>query len=481
MLHIVLLIVAIVLSGASGAHAQPQPETHADLVNLLKENVFEVRVRNDRNELISKGSGFYVSPEGLAITNVHVLYGARSATAVRLSDGREFRLSLLAALPGFDQALMRADLSDSGFTPRGLAVSNEPPLEGTTIWAVGYPSPSNGFTMTRGVVSGIRRGDEAFRAGERSAYDPRCLWLQTDAAINAGNSGGPLINSSGEVVGINTWKYAQSIGHSLFFASSSSHIAELRALAGTSDLPFPDAPSQRSRNTETDDSFRLAKLTRDRSTGDILSIAKELRLKLRCSRCAGAGYTTSHQRTGSRNINGLSVPVFNDVKSTCSPCRGLRFDDGARTARAMEHFCKLLSRMKSDVDDGRDFKRIQLIRDEVRKAVFEEHLVHPAFNEHADTTLSRATLAAPLPVWFHGVIVGRSELTVAGYSTQAVPIIEVVLVADSVVRRVFVIDPIMQEGHVRDDVVVLGLCVGRYRMDSSLEIPVIQAAMVLVR
>ena len=148
------------------------------------------------------GSGFIVSADGDIITNNHVIVGSNgrpsSAIIVTLSDGTEVNATLLGTDPKSDIALLSIDMT--GLTPLALGDLSEVSV-GQDVVAIGYAldlkrgeGPS--FTVTRGIVSAKNRGIE-----ESSTILGA---IQTDAAINHGNSGGPLLNMFGEVIGVNT-------------------------------------------------------------------------------------------------------------------------------------------------------------------------------------------------------------------------------------------------------------------------------------
>ncbi len=140
------------------------------------------------------GSGVFVSEDGLIVTNNHVIGGARRCD-VTLLDGRVLSAKVVGTDPDSDLALL--DVTGSGYDY--LEFSSAPPPDiGTWVLAIGNPL---GFdhTVTFGIISA--QGREAGLA--EVVYED---FLQTDAAINAGNSGGPLIDLDGRVVGINTAK-----------------------------------------------------------------------------------------------------------------------------------------------------------------------------------------------------------------------------------------------------------------------------------
>lgn len=140
------------------------------------------------------GSGYIVSADGLTISNAHVVGAAQPGDVLKMefSDGSPGQIKVLAVNHNKDIAILQLPPNKDGwaFLPIG---SNDGLAEGQTVLAMGYPLGLP-FTVTRGIVSGL--------GGDRgSIYVQQ---LQTDAAINHGNSGGALINMKGEVVGMNT-------------------------------------------------------------------------------------------------------------------------------------------------------------------------------------------------------------------------------------------------------------------------------------
>jgi Do/DeqQ family serine protease len=153
--------------------------------------------------LSSLGSGVIVNPEGLIVTNTHVIKGGSDAAIrVALADKREFDAKVVEQDDKADIAVLKIEGGDGNFPY--LQFDDSDSLEvGDLVLAIGNPF-GVGQTVTSGIVSALSRSE----VGQSDSQ----VFIQTDAAINPGNSGGALVDMSGRLIGINTMIYSQSGG-----------------------------------------------------------------------------------------------------------------------------------------------------------------------------------------------------------------------------------------------------------------------------
>jgi S1-C subfamily serine protease len=156
--------------------------------------VVRLDIRHGDRARVGSGSGVIVSPDGLILTNSHVVQGARRAEVMTL-DGRSFTGRILGDDPDTDLALVRVD--EDATLPSAKLGNSKKLKPGEVAIAIGNPF---GFdaSVTAGVVSALGR---SLRSKNGRLIEDV---IQTDAALNPGNSGGPLVSSQGEVIGINT-------------------------------------------------------------------------------------------------------------------------------------------------------------------------------------------------------------------------------------------------------------------------------------
>jgi serine protease Do len=197
------------------------------------------------------GSGFFISPDGLVVTNAHVVQGQQAATVV-MTTGKWFQSTRIYVDRDRDVALIKTDASDTPY----LRLRATLPQQGADVVAIGNPGTQIGSgvemfpdTVTKGIVSSVREFSDSMHALLPGSAG---TWIQTDAAINHGNSGGPLLDRTGKVVGINTLSMAATGTSGIFFALASPEVVRivdthfgvnLEALGNGAAGPKPSASS----------------------------------------------------------------------------------------------------------------------------------------------------------------------------------------------------------------------------------------------
>ena len=178
----------------------------ADFSGIIEDAIKSVvTIRTD----ISQGTGFIIDREGYIVTNYHVMENAKSA-GIFTYDDETYSVSLVGYDSNFDIALLKIE---GDFEKLKLDDSDDIQI-GEKVIAIGNPLGLQ-FSVSEGIVSAIhRQGPSGVNA-----------YIQTDAALNPGNSGGPLINDQGKVIGINNFKIGS--GESLGFALESNYIEDI--------------------------------------------------------------------------------------------------------------------------------------------------------------------------------------------------------------------------------------------------------------
>jgi S1-C subfamily serine protease len=207
----------------------------------------------------STGSGFVVDAGGILITNYHVIEGAKEAVAIFPDKSKYLIKGFYVIKPKWDIAILRIE-PQQGKTLHALSLAKELPGKGQRVFAFGAPLGMSA-SVSEGIVAALRTGDEISeilsQGGDKDVfndilgYDKKTQWIQTTSPISPGNSGGPLVNADGEVLGINTWQ--SRIGQNLNFTISALHVQELYKQKGTEVHPLSALPKPREHEEEGDD------------------------------------------------------------------------------------------------------------------------------------------------------------------------------------------------------------------------------------
>ena len=197
-----------------------------DLVKRVEPGVVRLVLYDESGEEVGLGSGFVVDRSGLVATNYHVIaMGDRAVAHFKGGEGRgEQRAVIGARAWDADRDLAVLQLESLPADVHVLPLSEALPPVGTDVVAVGHPGGFQ-FTTTTGIVSALHRTDQ-LPAEARDFLDSPAdqMWIQTNATISGGNSGGPLLNLRGEVVGVNSWVVSD---RGLGFAAAAWDLGEL--------------------------------------------------------------------------------------------------------------------------------------------------------------------------------------------------------------------------------------------------------------
>lgn len=207
----------------------------SSVVDMVADSVVSISVEATSfsifgREIVTEGAGtgFIVSEDGLILTNYHVIEGADKVTVVTSKDA-ELSATVVKSNSAADLAILKVT---SETKLRAVNLGDSDALKvGEDVLAIGNALGRYRNTVTRGIVSGLGRPITAGDSGLRGKLVEFEDLIQTDAAINAGNSGGPLINTKGEVIGINTAVdgNAQGIGFSVPINRAKSLIEEAKS------------------------------------------------------------------------------------------------------------------------------------------------------------------------------------------------------------------------------------------------------------
>ena len=192
-----------------------------EFLEKYEKAVVFITTYDDKGRKTGTGSGFFVSADGLLVTNRHVLKGSTSAD-IEGPDGTKFKVRRVVNTQA-DLDLVTAEVDTQGKVMPFLLPEPELPAKGDKIIALGSPRGYK-FSFSEGSIAGIRNLPDP---ENRQITDMKGEFIQFTAPVSPGSSGGPILNSAGNVVGVVTWWYKNSAAQNLNFAVPAKQVVEL--------------------------------------------------------------------------------------------------------------------------------------------------------------------------------------------------------------------------------------------------------------
>lgn len=224
-------LISLLLLAAAEPGAAAPPLDLAAIAARAKQSVVHLSIESAGGEEQGNGTGFVITPEGVVVTNHHVIDDAERIVAV-FADGRRVRvLGVLADQEGPDLALLR--LEGAGFPSLALSPGPMPP-EGTRVFTIGSPR-GFGSSLSEGIVAAVRKQGLERKPGRDNDWMPEGPVVQHTAMIAPGSSGSPLMTMDGAVIGVNQSGYPGE----LQFAVS---VESVRAMVDITDLGAAPRP-----------------------------------------------------------------------------------------------------------------------------------------------------------------------------------------------------------------------------------------------
>jgi S1-C subfamily serine protease len=395
--HLVPLVLALMPTADDGLDAAARDAVEAAVVPLLIEDA--------AGNVRGRGTAFLVSADGFLLTNHHVTKGAHAASVLLGrdddGDGERVPVELWAIRADLDLALLR--LAPDADLPRDvpfLELALADPPEGATVHAAGFPVGS-GFTITTGVVRGLLDPSQVTLTRRGEALAPAGHWVETTAPIRQGNSGGPLLDGRGVVVGVNTWMVTKGADTNLALSWSDARTL-LDAGRQGEMIGFIGLARDRALSVLAADDLPAVPLGRRYGAGDVQSAVGAMRSSLACRACRGRG-----------ELKG----------APCVRCAGDGLGPAPAAWRAATRVASRAAALREDEPRPRD--RL----DEPLRQVFDQSAWQRAWDEHvrarALQMLSDPAAATGEPI----VIVGRVVVSAPGRTVIMVDRRTVVCVA----------------------------------------------------
>jgi V8-like Glu-specific endopeptidase len=414
---------AMAQEGSPGASEAP-----ADMLERVQRSVVCVFVQR-ADGAKSQGTAFVVSDDGFAVTNAHVVENGTSAEVELPKGGTRVKAELWLVNPGFDLALIRLPVTDTRVQDLPpLRLTSDQPRIGTEVWSVGYPA--TGLTATRGVVNGVRQSSDMTDAMKEltKEYDRACSWIQTDCTINPGHSGGPLLNSRGEVIGINTWKIKSSLTDNAFFAISAAHASQLLANRPAAACGFRSHAALPSAKVTTaspaaGDLATLPVITvaHDTSADDVRSAWLTLRKQHACPVCEGSKSNTEEYRVNQLDPFGVTMSVKRERQIACATCART----GLNRADKLDLFVtKALLKLARVRDTDPKLASSLEFTKEVTRAILGRNVSEVA-NRLNDASVSRVLKHSTKELTAMGAVGTYRSMQVGGSPAESIHLVEI--------------------------------------------------------
>lgn len=450
----------------SPARAQ---DDHRAFIEHLKTAVVNIHAHTASREVFATGTAFLIDEYGTAFTNFHVIQGATGAHAVFPGSDDKYEVELVSVSPDLDLAMLRIVGLPADKRVRPLSIREEFPIEGETVWAVGYPKRL-GFTVSKGVVNGIRTYEELpERLQEVLKYRSGSKWVQTDATINAGNSGGPLVDGQGRVVGVNTWVWLD--GANMFFALSAVHLSELQSASVDSPIGFEQAARQYGAVRTANSAIPTLEVLPRHDIRSALRRSSVLSRALQCASCSGTGSVQRRYQRGYRGPAGMGRPVYGTRAVGCGQCgqSGLARED--RIDRFMSAFVEEI--VQADRSERRYDELLPTLAERLIDALPREGRGgYAAFNATAISRIGGSISEhVGSPIWFIGSVADDFErdggdrlrvVRIGGYGVSVV------------MRRTQYSDAVE-----KNDALCFGYLAGSVTLSDGTIVPVVQEGMII--
>jgi S1-C subfamily serine protease len=451
------------------------PTTNPSLAERMKRSVFKISTFDKQGQETGNGTGFLIDEKGHALTNFHVVHGAPGGFATfMLHEDEKLPVELIQVFPDRDLAVLQIALPSgeraNEYVP--LKFRERTPDAGVEVFAIGFPL-FLGYTVNKGVISGFRRYGDLQSLFPDLSYAPNSRWLQTDCTINSGNSGGPLLDTDGRVVGVNTWVMLKDMARNIYFALDARDAQD--ALSTLPDQPLTFAAALTQFPVKTPQTQFLPNefppvtvgraTTPDNVTASAHSLAKGF--SHACEKCRGKGQVTVKVLVGREGDGLLQRKIYESRSKVCDECQGTGtvMSEPQVIYRLAGNFIKSLAALQTS--DA----RLQIVLVQTRGIIAAGIRNNPmALMAINDRVKAIPGLANPTP---NTPMIGTGEVLTSYSTKDGKGQIYVVAFVNSS-RLLLVDDPILSEPTGTGFVFVGGICAGTVNIPGAESVVVLR-------